>query len=181
MHLLNEKRISVIEESLPQEYLDYVLRKDKNNQILSVSFNGIVMLLEYQQGRIKEALKQYVKNPRTYNQFTGNKREFLSRSVGNYKPLHIIVKIKDDTVNTFILPNTIGGKYKKDVMLADNTKILLTYTSPEKSGMFENELGRPEKKKYVTHYKGEVNNVFTDYLEDIFTNENSSSYNVFNI
>ena len=50
MNLVNEKEIDVIKENLPKEFLDYLLLKDKSNQILSVSYNGKVMLLEYQQG-----------------------------------------------------------------------------------------------------------------------------------
>ena len=140
------------------------------------------MLLEYQQGRIKEPLKNpNIKNLKTYNQFTSNKHDFLNKVVGNYKSMHVLVKIEDNMINSFIVPLTIGGKYKKDVILSDNIKLLLTYVSPEKRDLFEDEFGKLIRRKYTTYYKGEVNNIFTDYLNDIFSNENSSSYNVFNI
>lgn len=181
MNLMNEKEISVIKENLPKEFLDYILLKDKSNQILSVSYNGKVMLLEYQQGHIKENLENGRKIKRAYNQFS-SKKKYLSKSVGNYKPTHLLVRLHKGAINSFMIPITINGKYKKEVELqGKNTKLNLTYTDSMVTSTYENDYGKIVKGKLVRHYKDSVNNIFTEYLENLFNNEKTTSFDVWHV
>ena len=170
MNLMNETEIDVIKENLPKEFLDYLLLKDKSNQILSVSYNGKVMLLEYQQGHIKENLENGRKVKRAYNQFSGRKK-YLSKSVGNYKPVHLLVRMYKGAMNSFMISITINGKYKKEVELKgkNNTKLNLTYTDSAVTSTYVNNYGKTVKGKLVRHYKDSINNIFNDYLENLFT------------
>lgn len=181
MNLINEKEINVIKENLPKEFLDYLLLKDKSNQILSVSYNGKVMLLEYQQGHIKENLENGRKIKRVYNQFSSRKK-YLSKSVGNYKSNHLLVRLYKGAMNSFIIPISINGKYKKEVELkGKNTKLNLTYVDSVVTSTFVNDYGKTVKGKLVRHYKDSVNNIFNECLENLFNNDKTTSFDVWNI
>lgn len=181
MNLVNEKEIDVIKENLPKEFLDYLLLKDKSNQILSVSYNGKVMLLEYQQGHINENLENGRKVKRAYNQFSGGKK-YLSKSVGNYKPVHSLVRMYKGTMNSFMIPMSINGKYKKEVELkGKNTKLNLTYTDSAVTSTYVNDYGKTVKGKLIRHYKDSINNIFTECLENMFNSKTTTSFDVWHV
>ena len=182
MVLQNEKEIKVIRENLPKEFLDYVLAKDDKHQLLSVSFNKDIMLLEYQHARIKENLTKPQDRVRFHKQFK-SKKQYLSRSVGNYgSNEHVVVKcIKDGMYSTFILPKTISGKHKKEVLLDKDKKLVLTYTGNKRKTILSDNNGKYSKGTSVPHYKAYIDDIFNICLSDIFKEDSCETFEIITI
>lgn len=179
MNLFKERCIKVIKENLPKDFLNYLFEKDAKNQIISVSYNGECMLLEYKKGKIKESLKNPGRNNTSnFNQLKTRKRMLNLYRGRDRKPAHLLVKRSDNgTFHSFYLPENIDGKFKKEVILSKGTTLLLTYEGTPKKGFYIDDRGNVVNGTCVTQYKGECNNVFTDVLHGVF----NKSYNVWNI